>query len=205
MILVGLTGGIASGKSSVAKLLKDKGSVIIDADVIGQRTYSPGGPAYQPIIDRFGEGVVGNEGQIDRAQLGAIVFEDPDALADLNSITHPLILDEVVRKIDAHRDTDQVVVLDAALLVEIFGDRGRTLGIEALVVVIASPEQQIERLVADRGMSRKKAQARIDAQGLTEAKMAAADYVLDNREGLAELEASVDKLWEELRPKATAP
>jgi len=199
VILIGLTGGIASGKSTVAEMLRAKGAVIVDADVIGQRTYASGGPAHERIVARFGDEVVAEDGEIDRAKLASLVFSDDAALADLNEITHPLILEEAMRQVEEHRDSDRLVVLDAALLVEIFGDRGRSLGLQALVVVIATPDQQRARLAITRGMAEDDAQARMDAQGLIEAKMAAADFIIDNREGPEELRAAVDRLWDELQ------
>lgn len=198
MILVGLTGGIGSGKSTVARLLAGKGAVVIDADVIGHEVQAPGGPAYQPIVDRFGPGILGPDGSINRKKLGEIVFRDPEALKDLNAVTHPEIYAAIVARLDELRETDLLVVLDAPLLVETLTDRGRSLGMNALVVVAAGVRDQIDRLAQDRGMAAEDARARIKAQAPQSAKMAAADYIVDNRGSLEGLEKSVDALYDDL-------
>jgi dephospho-CoA kinase len=196
MILVGLTGGIASGKSTVAGLLRRKGAQVIDADRIGQESYLPGGPAYDPIVERFGSGVLDAEGAVDRGRLADIVFNDPKALEDLNAITHPVIADEIARLMEEARGDDGLVVLDAALLIEIFGGGKRPLGFDAVVVVAADFHDQVERMVHQREMEEADAKARISSQAAAESKLAVADYVIDNRGSLEDLEASVDSLWE---------
>jgi dephospho-CoA kinase len=201
LILIGLTGGIASGKSTVAKLLEAKGAQIIDADVIAREVVEPDEPAYQDIVERFGRGVVASDGSIDRAALGEIVFADDQARRDLESITWPRIYQEISRRLEEARHDDGVVVLDAALLVESSvqsGDRGRDIGLDALVVVAAKVEDQIERLANDRKMPEDQARARMAAQAAQEKKLALADYVLDNRGSLKMLERNVEVLWDDL-------
>lgn len=196
MILIGLTGGIASGKSTVARLLEKKGAAIIDADVLGHQVLEPGGPPYEKVVERFGDVVLTPDGRIDRTKLGEIVFGDPQARADLNAITHPEIYRAIVKSIEDFRTTGRVVVLDVALLVETLTDRGKRLGLKALVVVAANPSEQIERLARDRKMTTEQATARIRAQAPNASKMAAADYVIDNRGTFENLERSVDALWD---------
>jgi dephospho-CoA kinase len=198
LILIGLTGGIASGKSTVAGLLEGKGARIIDADVIARDVVEPGRPAYREIVERFGDGVVSSEGSIDRAALGEIVFADEQARRELEAITWPRIYEEISRRLEEARGSNGVVVLDAALLVESSADRGRNIGLDALVVVAAKVEDQIERLAEVRKMPEEKARARMSAQAAQEKKLALADYVLDNRGSLKMLERIVDVLWDDL-------
>lgn len=198
MILIGLTGGIASGKSTVAGMLRSKGAHIIDADRLGHEAIAPGQPAYDALVARFSADILASDGTIDRSKLAAIVFADPSARADLESVTHPVIYSRILSKIEELRNTDDVVVLDAALLVEMFPDRGRSIGIECLVVVSSFPEEQLKRMIELRGMDEVDARARIDAQAPAERKLAAADIVVNNRGTLAELEESVDTLWSEI-------
>lgn len=196
MLLIGLTGGIASGKSTVAKLLAEKGARVIDADAIGKQLYEPGGPARDEVKDRFGT--------TDRKELAEKVFSDPEALADLNAITHPKIMEEVSRRIAEVSDDDAVVVLDAALLIEFIQGRKEGLGLDAIVVVAADVEQQMARMLDDRGMTEPEARARIDAQTTTEEKMAVADFIVDNRGSREDTRKAVETLWRELKDMLTA-
>lgn len=198
MMLVGLTGGIASGKSTVSRMLAERGALIIDADEIAHSILEPGGAAYEDVILRFGSEIVGSDGRIDRTRLGDIVFSDGDARRDLESITHQRIFAEILNGVAQSRDEGTVVVIDAALLVETLPDRGKALGLDALIVVSARPRDQIGRLVSDRAMTEAQAQERISAQLPIEKRLAAADIVLDNRGSLADLETSVSLLWDEL-------
>ena len=198
MILIGLTGGIASGKSTVAALLVTKGARVIDADLIAREVLAPTGPAFDAVVERFGREVLTDSGTIDRSRLAASVFGDPAARRELEAITHPEIYREIVRMIEESRDGEDVVVLDAALLVETMGDRGEGLGLDALVVVASNVEDQIERMISERSMSEEQARARMSAQAPQERKLAVADYILDNRGALPVLKKSVDLLWEDL-------
>ena len=201
MILIGLTGGLASGKSSVARMLESKGAEVIDADVIAREVVTSGRPAFQQIVDRFGEEMVHPDGTLDRSSLANLVFEDGEARRDLESITLPGIYAEIMRLIESHRLTDAVVVVDAALLVETAEPGAKTggpLGLDALVVIRSEEDLQIQRAIDRKGMDREQASARLAAQAPMSLKLAAADYVIDNRGSLEDLQESVDTLWSEL-------
>ena len=148
MLTVGLTGGIGSGKSAVADLLEEFGAVLIDADRIAREVVEPGGPAYQPLVDRFGPAIVDGEGRIDRPALAAIVFPDPAALADLNAITHPAIGAEMARRKEAAAGTDKVVVLDIPLLT---AAHRQTMSLDSVVVVDTPVKTALARLVEPAG------------------------------------------------------
>jgi dephospho-CoA kinase len=196
VILIGLSGGIGSGKSTAARLLEARGAVVLDADLIAHEILAPGGAAVRAVLQRFGSEVAGPAGGIDRRRLRSLVFADPPARRDLEAITHPLIYAAMASRLGGHFEQDTVVVVDAPLLVET-GGRDRV-GMQALVVVAAEQSQQIERVVARGGMTAEEAAAVIAAQAPAERKLAAADYVLDNRGGPADLEAGVETLWAEL-------
>ncbi|MCA1833114.1 MAG: dephospho-CoA kinase [Actinobacteria bacterium] len=150
MPLIGLTGGIASGKSTVAHLLADRGALIVDADQIARDVVRPGRPAHERIVERFGRGVVAEDGNVDRAKLASIVFEDPQALADLNAITHPEVGIEMHEQIERGRATGRVIVVDVPLLVE----AGMTQGFDAILVVTADSRGTMHTLTRARSMSR---------------------------------------------------
>ena len=196
MILIGLSGGIGSGKSTVAGLLEARGAVIVDADRIAHEILSPGGAGVAAVAERFGPGVVGSDGGIDRPKLRSVIFAGPAARRDLEAITHPLIYAEMATRLGGSFAPDTVVVVDAPLLVET-GGRDR-FGMRALVVVAAEQSQQIQRVVARGGMTAQEAATVIAAQAPAERKLAAADYVLDNRGSPEALEAGVETLWVEL-------
>lgn len=205
MVLIGLTGGMASGKSTVARMLESKGAVVIDADVIAREVVVPKRPAFRQIIERFGPEMAGADGEIDRKALGDLIFKDPEARRDLEAITLPEIYKEIKWRIEQHRESKQegapteFVVVDAALLVETGG--AELLGLDALVVVRSQRDLQIQRAVAHRNMGDEEASARLAAQAPISEKLAAADYVIDNRGSLEELQESVDTLWAELVKK----
>jgi len=196
VILIGLSGGIGSGKSTAARLLGALGAVVLDADLIAHEILAPGGAAVSAVLQRFGPGVAGPDGGIDRGRLRSVVFADPAARRDLEAITHPLIYAAMASRLGGIFEQDTVVVVDAPLLVET-GGRDRV-GMQALVVVAAEQSQQIERVVARGGMTAEEAARVIAAQAPAERKLAAADYVLDNRGSLADLEAGVETLWADL-------
>jgi dephospho-CoA kinase len=196
VILIGLSGGIGSGKSTAARLLEARGAVVLDADLIAHEILAPGGAAVGAVLQRFGPEVAGLDGGVDRRRLRSVVFADPAARRDLEAITHPLIYAAMASRLGGTFEQDAVVVVDAPLLVET-GGRERV-GMQALVVVAAEQSQQIERVVARGGMTAEEAAAVIAAQAPAERKLAAADYVLDNRGSPADLEAGVETLWAEL-------
>lgn len=204
MVLIGLTGGAASGKSTVSRLLAARGAVVIDADRIGHEVIAPGGPAHEGVVARFGREVLAADGTVDRARLAAIVFSDPAARRDLEGLAHPAIYAEIRRRLEDLRGEKGIVVLDAPLLVETLPDRGRAMGMQALVVVAAGVEDQVERMVTGRGMSLEQARSRIAAQAPAERKLAAADYILDNRGDPRDLERAVDRLWRDLTERFLA-
>jgi dephospho-CoA kinase len=195
MLTVGLTGGIGAGKSTVAGLLVARGARLVDADLIAREVVAPGGPAYQPLIDRFGSGIVDAEGGIDRPKLAELVFGHPEALADLNAITHPAIGIEMVARRDALADTDAIVVLDIPLLRAVHRE---LLDLAAVVVVDVPTEVALERLVDQRGMARADAEARIGSQADRQSRLAGADLVIDNSGDHDHLRTEVDRVWASL-------
>jgi dephospho-CoA kinase len=190
MKLIGLGGGIGSGKSTVSLLLASLGAVIVDADVIARKIVEPGEPALAAIVSRFGESVLLPDGAMDRAAVAAIVFRDQQALADLNAITHPAIGEEIAKQIAVHGASDRVVVLDAALLF----DRARA-GMVGRMVVDVDLDVAISRLMEFRGFSEADARARIAAQMSREERRALADWVIDNSGDRPALEREVSKAW----------
>jgi dephospho-CoA kinase len=199
MLLVGLTGGIASGKTTVSAMLAERGAEVIDADHIARQVVMPGTPAWCKIRDHFGPGVLHPDGQLDRQALADIVFADKSKLALLNEITHPAIFARIADRLEAHHGQDVVVVLDAALLIE----AGLAEGVDVVVVVHSPRDIQVERLAA-KGVGATDARNRIAAQLEPEKRLARADIVIDNGGSLEDLGRQVDKLWEELRARLAA-
>lgn len=192
MLAIGLTGGIGAGKSAVADQLVERGAVLVDADQIAREVVAPGGPAHQPLIDRFGPSILAGDGTIDRPALAAAAFGDPQALADLNAITHPAIGAEMVRQRNELAGGDDVVVLAIPLLRPIHREM---LELDAVVVVDCPEDVALERLVALRGMDRTDAAARIAAQISREERREGADFVIDNSSTPQHLAQEVDRLW----------
>ncbi len=201
MVVVGLTGGIGTGKSTVAALLVDRGAVLVDADTVAREVVEPGGPAYQPLVDRFGPAILEASGRIDRPRLAAIAFGDPVALTDLNAITHPVIGIEMLARRDRHAVPGSVVVMDIPLL---RAEHRGLLSLAAVVVVDASPEVAVRRLVDQRGFDEEDARARMAAQPTRAARREGADFVIDNSGDQAHLAAEVDRLWARLAELAAA-
>lgn len=190
MLRVGLSGGIGSGKSTVAGRLVELGAVLIDADVIAREVVRPGRPAWTAIRERFGDGVIDPDGALDRPELGRVVFADPAALRDLEAITHPAIWGEAARQF-ATAPHDAVVVHDMPLLVE----KGMVAQYHLTVIVDTEEERRVARLVRSRGMTREDARARINAQADDAQRRAAADVLLGNNGSPRELLGAVDRLW----------
>ncbi len=197
MLLVGLTGGIGSGKSTVAALLAAHGAVILDADAFARDAVRAGTDALAAVVQRFGDDVVGPDGELDRARLASIVFADREALADLEAIIHPEVRRMIADGIQSHLDTDDVIVLVNPLLIEM----GTHRDCDVVVVVSASPETQVARSVA-RGMDEADVRARLVAQLPLDDRARAADVLLDNEGTLEELETEVDVLWRDLASRA---
>ncbi|HWE65734.1 MAG TPA: dephospho-CoA kinase [Acidimicrobiales bacterium] len=192
MLAVGLTGGIGSGKSAVADLLVERGAVLIDADQVARDVVAPGGPAYQPLIDRFGSAIVAPDGTIDRPALAAVAFADEATRLELNAITHPAIGLAMIAARDAQADSDHIVVLAIPLLTAMHRD---TVKLHKVVVVDCPPEVALERLLTQRGFDRADAEARMRSQISREERVKEADYVLDNSGDRVALQAEVDRLW----------
>ncbi len=194
MIVVGLTGGIGAGKSTVSTMLAERGAVIVDADAIVRELQAPGAPLLDVLAARFGSGIIDSHGALDRAALAAIVFDDRSALDDLNALVHPAVRAEIAIRVRARADTDDVVVLDIPLVTDPRRD-----GMEALVVVDAPVEVAVERLVAQRGMSEADARARVDKQLSRHERVAIADRVIDNGGDRESLVRQVDEAWRWMR------
>ena len=192
MTVIGCTGGIGSGKTTVCALLRERGAHIVDADDISRRLSARGGPSYRPIIDAFGPEIIRDDGEIDRPRLAAIVFRDPSLLDRLESIVHPYVEREVTDEIAEHRD--RVVVVDHPLLVETDG-RAR-FGLEGILVVDAPIDIALERLVRIRRMDPEDARLRIAAQMSREERLRRADFIIMNMGNLKELSLMVDNAWD---------
>lgn len=202
VLFVGLTGGIATGKSTVAGMLREQGVPVVDADALVHEMLAPGGIAVEAVARRFGADVRAKDGGIDRAALAAIFFADEAARHDLERIVHPLVHDDSERRLlDAAKDPAvDIVVYDAALLVE----SGRHDGFPRLIVVFADPMTQIERLMRRDGLDVDAAGARIRAQMPLAEKVAVADYVIDNSGAWHETRRQVTELYAMLREDAAA-
>ncbi len=194
---VALTGGIASGKTTVANLLAEHGALLIDSDQLAREVVEPGTPGLAQVVTRFGEQVLTQAGSLDRQALGEIVFADAAARADLNAIIHPLVRRRRAELI-AQAAADQIVVSVIPLLVE----TGLVDQFDAVVVVDVPSQTQVARLVRRNDISPEQAQARLDAQASRAERLAAADWVVTNSGSRAELEAQVERLWSQMRSKA---
>ncbi len=200
MLLVGLTGGIGAGKSTVATLLAEHGAVVIDADSIVRELQQPGTDVFHAIVDRFGTHVVAADGGLDRERLADIVFRNDDARSALNAIVHPAVYAVMSERIAAVKDADKVVVLDIPLLAEAGGGGG----MDAVVVVEADHEMRVARVVSERGLNAEDVRARMAAQASSEQREALADVVIRNNGTPEDLRAQVDDLWEQLRARLGA-
>ena len=196
VLLVGLTGGIGSGKSTVSDALARRGAVVIDADRIVHELQVPGQQVFAEMVERFGDGIVRPEGTLDRQAVADIVFNDAQALADLGAIVHPRVRDELTRRVLEQGELDNIVILDIPLLAESGWE-----GIVGTIVVDLDPELAIARLVEHRGFPEADARARIAAQASREERVAKATWVIDNSGTLADLEAAVDQLWSDLEER----
>ena len=193
MLAVGLTGGIGSGKSAVAEGLVERGAVLIDADQVARDVVAPGGPAYQPLIDRFGREILAPDGTIDRKALAAVAFASEESRLALNAITHPAIGIAMIEARDALADTDDIVVLAIPLLTAVHRE---TVKLHKVVVVDCPTDIALERLLSQRGFDRADAEARIRSQVSREERVKEADYVLDNSGDRSALREEVAKLWD---------
>lgn len=199
-MLVALTGGIASGKSTVARRLSELGAVVVDADQVARDVVEPGTPALERIAEHFGAGVIATDGSLDRAALGAIIFGDESARHELNAITHPAVGERSRELFAAAREADPngVVVYDVPLLVNEKGE-GRISEFERVIVVSADEQTRVRRLVEYRGLDETDARRRIASQAPESARLAIAHDVIDANGTLEETIAQVDALWPTLR------
>lgn len=198
MRLIGLTGGIASGKSLVSARLAELGAVVVDADVLARDAVAPGSPGLDQVIEEFGERLRLPDGSLDRAALGAIVFRDPERLAALNAIVHPEVqrLAAAAFAAAVQADPEAIVVYDVPLLAENAGRLAPQF--DAIVVVTAPEDERVRRMVEDRGMTEAEARDRISHQATEEQRLAIADHVIDNSGSREATIAQVDALWRSL-------
>lgn len=197
MYLIGLTGGIASGKSTVARRLVEHGAVHIDADELARRVVQPGKPALAAIVEEFGQGILDHDGTLDRQKLAEIVFNDDEARERLNAIVHPAVRELTTRLLEKieSEDPDAVVVYDVPLLVEAAVDHP----FDLIVVTSAPKRTQVKRLVEERGFDPNQARARVDAQVDNTERVAVADVVIDTDGSMAHTMSQVDALWHRIK------
>lgn len=193
-VRVGLTGGIASGKSTVSAILRELGAVVIDADALAREVVAKGTPGLAAVVEEFGPQLLTPEGDLDRAAMGALVFDDEAARRRLEAIVHPLVFERIV-ELETQAPAGAVVVHDIPLLAE----SGRADTFDAVVVVDAPQDVQVERMVRDRGWTEADALARIAAQATPEDRRAIATYLVDNTGSREELRRQVEKIYAELR------
>jgi len=191
VLVLGLTGGIGSGKSTVSALLEARGAVVIDADRIVRELQQPGEPVFEAMVEAFGPGIVASDGTLDRQAVADLVFNDAEKLQQLNAIVHPAVGVRMAQRLGELTGTDAVVVLDVPLLVE---GKGRY-ETAATIVVDVDPEVAVQRLVEHRGFEADDARARMARQATREERLAIADVVLDNSGTVDALETQVEALW----------
>lgn len=194
MSRVGLTGGIAAGKSAVSRVLRDLGAVVIDADQLAREVVAKGTPGLDAVVAEFGEGLLGADGELDRPAMARLVFADEDARRRLEAIVHPLVFERIVA-IESATGPDDVVVHDIPLLAE----SGRAGTFDAVLVVDAPAEVQVDRMVRLRGWTEDEARARIAAQASRQDRLAVATHVIDNTGTVEDLRDRVEEVFEELR------
>jgi dephospho-CoA kinase len=190
--LLGLTGGIGSGKSTVSALLAEKGAVIIDADAITRSLQQPGQPVFDAMVERFGPGIVDADGSLDRVGLAKVVFVDEQARKDLEHIVHPAVGAEMLKRMQNEAETEHVVVYDVPLLVEA---ARRAMSFAGVIVVDIDPEVAVQRVVEQRAMDERDVRARIANQASREERLAVADKVIDNSGTRDDLRRQVDEVW----------
>jgi len=199
VLLLGLTGGIGSGKSTVSAELARRGAVVIDADLVVRELQSPGGAVLAAMVEHFGDRILAADGTLDRQAVADVVFNDPEELKALNAIVHPRVGEEIDGRIAAQRDTDHVVILDVPLLVE-----SKAYETEGIIVVDTDPEIAVQRLVQFRGFDADDARARMKLQATREQRREVAAYVVPNDGTETELMARIDELWAWIEAKREA-
>jgi dephospho-CoA kinase len=200
MLLVGLTGGLGAGKSTVGRMLAQRGAVVVDADDLAREALAPGTRGFKQACDIFGDAVLTEEGHLDRRAIADIVFADEDKRRALESITHPEVFRLLAEEVERHRATDDIVVFDAPLIIE----TGFHHACDILVVVSTPVKAQIARAMGDRGMTEGEARSRIAVQLPAEEREALADVVIRNDGDLASLERQVAALWADLQARAVS-
>jgi dephospho-CoA kinase len=200
VLLVGLTGGIGSGKSTVARLLERRGAFLIDADALAREAIARGTPGFERVVDAFGSDVLGPDGDLDRARLASLVFSDPAQKAVLESIVHPEVARRFGELVEERRSTAGVLVYVTPLLVEL----GLAPAFDVVVVVTASPHLRVSRVASERGLSPEDVRRRMATQASDEQRAEVANVLIDNDGTLAELERQVDRLWSDLAARAGA-
>ena len=198
MLIVGVTGGMGAGKSTVAEFLSSRGAEVVDVDALGRQIIEPGGTAVSSVVARFGDSVLGSDGGIDRAALASIVFDDEEQLTALEEISHPAINELLDRRVETIRELNAIVVYDMAVLFESQLGYANTHPYEIVVVVEAPISDRLDRLETQRGVSREDALARIESQASDEERRSVAQFVIANGGDLVSLAAAVDELWNEL-------
>jgi len=198
MLLVGLTGGIGAGKSTVAAMLEARGAVVFDADRFARDAIDPGTPGYLQVVEAFGPGILTEEGDVDRQALGAMVFDDPEARRRLEAIVHPEVARRLAEALDPYRQTDRIVVYSVPLLVE----AGLATAFDVVVVVEAAEDVRVARLASARAMTEVAARARIRVQASEDERKGAANLIVENDGTLEELEGNVARLWDALQARA---
>lgn len=196
MLLLGLTGGIGSGKSTVSAELARRGAIVIDADLVVRELQSPGGAVLSAMVEHFGESILAADGTLNRQAVADIVFHDPEELKALNAIVHPKVGEEIDRRIEAERDTDNVVILDVPLLVE-----SKAYETEGIIVVDTDPEIAVQRLVEFRGFNADDARARMKLQATRDERRAVAAFIVPNDGTHEDLLACIEDCWNWIQSK----
>lgn len=199
MLLLGLTGGIGSGKSTVSAEFARRGAVVIDADLVVRELQSPGGAVLAAMVEHFGDTILAADGTLNRQAVADVVFNDPDQLKALNAIVHPKVGEEIDGRIEAQRESDNVVILDVPLLVE-----SKAYETEGIIVVDTDPEIAVERLVESRGFNADDARARMKLQATREERRAVAAFIVPNDGSQEELMTHIDKCWDWIQTKRNA-
>lgn len=199
MLLLGLTGGIGSGKSTVSAEFARRGAIVIDADLVVRELQSPGGAVLAAMVEHFGDGILAADGTLNRQAVADIVFNDPEQLKALNALVHPKVGEEIDGRIEAQRDTDNVVILDVPLLVE-----SKAYETEGIIVVDTDPEIAVQRLVEFRGFNADDARARMKLQATREERRAVAAFIVPNDGSQEDLMAHIDECWTWIQSKRNA-
>lgn len=193
MLNIGLTGGIGSGKSTVAQFFKDKGAYLIDFDILAHKVEEPKGPAWKQIVEEYGQEILNEDNTINREKLGNIVFQDKKKREKLNSIVHPAVFEEWIRRMEEIKKEkeDAIVISDIPLLIEV----GLHKYVDLTILVYIPPEAQIERIMTRNGFTREEAEYRLNSQMCIDEKLPHADIVINNEGPLEETRKIVEKYW----------